>query len=192
MSLMTLRGKIHSDTDKLSRNDCLMAYRKSSYQAYIASDQWRNLRARAINRDEGKCCHCGTSSKLRVHHHTYPGTPKDGQWHLDCLENLTTLCKDCHEQEHKRINHERQREWMEQKARREKIVRVFDPLLNTCWIVVLCLIGAFLLIYGLEIILIMIVGPAVILLVGWLITTFSPSPKCENRSAQLGDDEIPF
>ena len=79
---------------------------KLSYKEYMEAPEWKALRSQAIRRDDGKCQNCGTQSHLNVHHHTYPGTPGSGQWHLDCLDNLTTLCETCHEEEHNRLRAE--------------------------------------------------------------------------------------
>ena len=73
--------------------------------------------------------------------HKYPGTPKNGQWHLDCLENLTTLCKSCHGKEHERIDREK-------RERDAKSQKIFDAISNVIsgaiGIAVLCGVGALL------------------------------------------------
>ena len=66
-----------------------------------ADDEWKWRRREAIIRDEYECQGCGAKggpegdSFLHVHHEA----PKnDGG--SDDLDNLTTLCKSCHRQEH--------------------------------------------------------------------------------------------
>lgn len=63
------------------------------YAAYIASDQWRRLRLLALERDGHACRLCPSTADLEVHHRCYPA---NNQWHLDRVENLTTLCSRCH------------------------------------------------------------------------------------------------
>jgi hypothetical protein len=65
-----------------------------TYEQYISSDRWRRLRAAAIERDGGRCRLCDADGRLEVHHRRYP--PR-GQWHLDSLDALTTLCIPCHD-----------------------------------------------------------------------------------------------
>jgi len=65
-----------------------------TYEQYIGSSGWSKLRAQAIERDGNRCRLCDTTDGLQVHHRRYP--PR-GQWHLDCLDALTTLCSECHD-----------------------------------------------------------------------------------------------
>jgi hypothetical protein len=67
-----------------------------TYEEYIASPQWRKLRALAIERDGSMCRGCPNIGglPLEVHHARYP--PR-GEWHLDRVENLTTFCVECHD-----------------------------------------------------------------------------------------------
>jgi hypothetical protein len=39
---------------------------------------------------------CNSRKRLQAHHRRYPPY---GAWHLDCIDNLTTLCAPCHERE---------------------------------------------------------------------------------------------
>ena len=66
--------------------------RPRGYAGYIQSSQWKELRREAIDRDGGRCRVCDRKERLEVHHRKYPSAWKD-----DCLDNLTALCKDCHE-----------------------------------------------------------------------------------------------
>jgi len=68
--------------------------RKLSYEEYISSVSWSNLRKEALERDGFRCRFCnegGAEVPLEVHHRDYPK-----YWDEDCLDNLTTLCRNCH------------------------------------------------------------------------------------------------
>lgn len=68
-----------------------------NYNEYIRnSPQWKALRQQALERDGYRCRGCNddeTVARLEVHHRYYP--PR-GEWHLDCVDALTTLCSECH------------------------------------------------------------------------------------------------
>jgi 5-methylcytosine-specific restriction endonuclease McrA len=65
--------------------------RRQIYEDYIASKEWQKLRKEVLKRD--KCCRtCGSEERLEAHHWKYPKYFKD-----DVIENLITLCFDCHE-----------------------------------------------------------------------------------------------
>jgi 5-methylcytosine-specific restriction endonuclease McrA len=51
---------------------------------------WRRVRAAALVRDQG-CRLCGTRDELEVHHRSYT------RWGRERLEDLTTLCRGCHD-----------------------------------------------------------------------------------------------
>ena len=51
---------------------------------------WRQIRSAALARDQG-CRLCGASGDLEVHHRSY------ARWGHEGLEDLTTLCRGCHE-----------------------------------------------------------------------------------------------
>ena len=61
---------------------------------------WKSVRNRIIERDGHKCAHCGSSEdevKLQVHHLHYEEGKK--AWEYPD-EDLITLCKSCHAEEH--------------------------------------------------------------------------------------------
>lgn len=67
----------------------------ASYQDYLASQDWKQRRARILKRDNYQCKICGTGMNLRVHHIRYPdilGEEPD--------EDLITVCDSCHEKIH--------------------------------------------------------------------------------------------
>jgi len=68
--------------------------RKAEYIAHLNSPQWRQLRAEAMTRANGKCEMCGDIGK-HTHHVQYPKQFKD-----DALHNLVVLCPSCHARSH--------------------------------------------------------------------------------------------
>lgn len=64
------------------------------YGYYLQSDHWQALREQALERDNHQCQNCGTQDDLQVHHLAYG---KSGD---EILEDLVTLCEDCHSELH--------------------------------------------------------------------------------------------
>lgn len=69
-----------------------------SYSQFLQSDYWLAVRKSALHRDQYTCQKCGSKNNLHVHHITYE---HHGEEHLH-LNDLTTVCEACHNQEHKR------------------------------------------------------------------------------------------
>lgn len=61
------------------------------YSEYINSPEWQAKRKEAIDRDQGRCVLCNSSEDLHVHHRTYDNFGNEP------LEDLTTLCRECHD-----------------------------------------------------------------------------------------------
>lgn len=75
--------------------------RASEYEKYLRSNHWRTLRGKALERDGYKCCQCGSTFPLHVHHKRY--RPKL----TDCvMDDVLTLCGPCHEKEHQKLRQE--------------------------------------------------------------------------------------
>ena len=68
--------------------------RKEEYYKYLKSDEWKLLRATALDRSDGFCQFCGQPA-TQVHHVKYP--KKYGDENPD---NLIPVCKKCHEVSH--------------------------------------------------------------------------------------------
>ena len=71
------------------------------YKKYLDSPEWKKLSMAILNRDKWKCVKCGVRRRykgvetyLQVHHLTY-----ENIFH-EKLEDLTTLCKSCHDASH--------------------------------------------------------------------------------------------
>ena len=86
------------EEEKLSRQQ-----RRDIYRNLLKSDKWRSRRKEILDRDNHKCCWCGSSKYLQVHHRYYELYPDNSfvePW--DYPDNaLMTLCKECHEKAHK-------------------------------------------------------------------------------------------
>ena len=69
------------------------------YTAYMRSVEWDEKRRAVLKRDGYRCRRCGTDQKtLTVHHRNY-----DNLGH-ERLEDLITLCPDCHKDADRRRN----------------------------------------------------------------------------------------
>lgn len=75
----------------------VLQLRKMPYIEYLNTEHWQILREAVYSRDGYKCADCGISSKvkhLEAHHCTYSNKGNES------LDELTTLCKECHEERH--------------------------------------------------------------------------------------------
>ncbi len=67
------------------------------YNEYLKTQHWALAKSAALKRDENKCADCGYftyEKNLEVHHITYIRRGKER------LEDLLTLCQDCHQERH--------------------------------------------------------------------------------------------
>ena len=65
-----------------------------TYDAYLQSDAWRQLRPRIFRRAGGICEGCGQAEATQVHHLTYKHATNEFLW------ELVAICDDCHERVH--------------------------------------------------------------------------------------------
>lgn len=75
-------------------------YRKSrfyNYHRYLQSEDWKILRDKVIERDNGMCLHCKTKPAQEVHHKHYKTIYKE------TLGDLESVCSDCHRAIHKSV-----------------------------------------------------------------------------------------
>lgn len=63
---------------------------KTKYKKYLQSKKWKDKRNKVLERDRHACRVCNSSNRLNVHHRTYERLGKE------YLNDLTTLCEDCH------------------------------------------------------------------------------------------------
>lgn len=66
------------------------------YRQYIESDAWKRKRERRLIHDGYRCKLCGSAKNLQVHHVTYE------RLGFEQMDDLVTLCKDCHESVHEK------------------------------------------------------------------------------------------
>ena len=91
---------------------------RAFYRTYLQSEAWQHKRRWVLFRDGRQCQHCGSRTQLEVHHRHYRN--------LGCekLEDLITLCKTCHQQQHGKPakNHakKRQRHFNQRNKRKSK------------------------------------------------------------------------
>lgn len=75
-------------------------YNRAKYLEYLASDEWKKRRQRAIKRDGGKCRCCGSTTRLTVHHLHYDNL------YCERTRDLVTLCWECHQDIHRKETHD--------------------------------------------------------------------------------------
>lgn len=68
------------------------------YRTWLGTVQWQHRREQTLERDDYRCQNCGCDEQLVVHHETYDHLGDEGSW----PEDLTTLCRSCHDWEHQR------------------------------------------------------------------------------------------
>lgn len=73
----------------------------AEYHEYLASPEWQALRVQALERDGYACRVCNSSKQLDVHHRTYE------RFSHEDLNDLTVLCRKCHEKHHNIVKAER-------------------------------------------------------------------------------------
>lgn len=61
------------------------------YRDFLASPEWVRVRDMTLRLDDNKCCICGNTEQLEVHHYRY------GNGYMFDLYNLVTVCRYCHE-----------------------------------------------------------------------------------------------
>jgi hypothetical protein len=67
------------------------AERKAAYDAYLLSEGWKIKRKEALDRAGNRCQVCNSAKRLDVHHRTYDRFGEESP------EDLTVLCRHCHE-----------------------------------------------------------------------------------------------
>ena len=70
--------------------------RQQSYQDYLRSEQWQQLRRKVLARDKWTCQGCLSARATEVHHRTY------GHLRREFCFELISLCDACHRRLHGR------------------------------------------------------------------------------------------
>jgi hypothetical protein len=65
------------------------------YHEYLKSTEWKTIRDKVIERDNGMCLHCKTNPAQEVHHKHYKTIYKEK------IDDLESVCSDCHRAIHK-------------------------------------------------------------------------------------------
>jgi 5-methylcytosine-specific restriction endonuclease McrA len=65
-----------------------------TYRDYLNSPQWKKKRRKVHKHYGGKCCRCGSTQDLRVHHRHYRTLFREA------MADLELLCDGCHQNEH--------------------------------------------------------------------------------------------
>lgn len=71
--------------------------RTMPYEEYLQTPEWQEKRELALERDGYRCRNCNCDKNLHVHHRSYERRGNED------INDLTTLCNDCHEHFHKRV-----------------------------------------------------------------------------------------
>lgn len=82
--------------DYRNRHRCQNNKMTGSEEKYLSKIYFRGAREIVVKRDNYKCCRCDAESSLIVHH-------VDRNKKNNKLNNLITLCKSCHINEHHEI-----------------------------------------------------------------------------------------
>lgn len=67
-----------------------------NYAKFLKTSYWKKVRLLVFKRDGFKCVICGSTENINVHHSTY----KHHFDELNHLDDLITLCKNCHNEAH--------------------------------------------------------------------------------------------
>ena len=68
---------------------------KFEYLVYLDSNEWSEIKDKAMIRDNNSCQECGSTNSLECHHLTYENI------YNEKLDDLQILCKVCHKNVHK-------------------------------------------------------------------------------------------
>ncbi len=69
---------------------------KNNYKKFLQGAYWKVVRKLVLTRDNYTCVECGCKNFLQVHHRTYEHHRNE----INHLEDLETLCRECHEKKH--------------------------------------------------------------------------------------------
>jgi len=67
---------------------------RNKYHKYLASNEWKEIRAKILLRSSGTCEACGIKTAKEVHHRTYDRVGRES------FLDLVAVCEDCHHKIH--------------------------------------------------------------------------------------------
>lgn len=73
-----------------------------TYQEQLEDGRWKEKRLKVLKKFNFKCCLCGKSENLNVHHLSYKENKKAWEYPMS---NFIVLCKDCHQRVHNDPSH---------------------------------------------------------------------------------------
>lgn len=83
---------------------------KLEHEIYLKTDKWKLIRSQVLERDCETCQKCGNPG-WQIHHLTYI------RWRNERLEDLITLCDECHRLEHLAKKAEKRKEKVKNKQK---------------------------------------------------------------------------
>jgi hypothetical protein len=98
---LSCNGELPKYRKKYCSDECSYDFWKNNIRPFFIS--WSVIRNDVIERDGGKCVICGSKEILEVHH-IRPIKSKGN----NTMENLQTLCEDCHNMKHSKKTNIRQ------------------------------------------------------------------------------------
>jgi hypothetical protein len=87
------RRRVHWDETQRQRDEQDAAW-WATYNDYLQSDAWHQLRPHIFRRAGGVCEGCGRAEATQVHHLTYKHVTTEFLW------ELVAICDDCHARVH--------------------------------------------------------------------------------------------
>lgn len=88
---------LHGSRSRKPKHSHSTPINPAKYRKHLKSDYWCSVRADVLTRDKNTCQHCGSRRNLQIHHLTYEHVYQEKEY----LQDLLTLCEDCHKTEHK-------------------------------------------------------------------------------------------
>ena len=83
----------------IERQDYVIG-KKTEYEEYLASSEWKARRLLIISQHHGQCAICGEPSANVVHHNSYKRRGKEN------IQDLVLLCEACHNFVHKHYEYD--------------------------------------------------------------------------------------
>ena len=79
----------------------------SRHHHKLSGHRWERARRACFDRDDWRCRRCGKPGKLEAHH----PVPLSEGGDPYVLDNLETVCKECHKASHRRLRTDGEQSW---------------------------------------------------------------------------------